>query len=255
MALGDFDQHAGCGVVDFERGLLVLFAGRIADDGGEVDDGIDATNGGNHVLNVAAIADAHLEVRMAEDAAKRFVTVDEAVNDAHFAAGFEKLANQAGADVAGAAENENGAFGIDGAASANFVTLLQQRFCEAREREADDRQHREEEKREARDQVGAEEEVVDGEQREDADAGAAHHDDHLVAADVGARTCVEPVQQEHEREHDRDAEEVGDVVGQRLFEAGRCSDRVTAREQEHDRNAERHDHADLDEREVGQHAR
>ena len=194
VALGDFDQHAGCGVVDFERGLLVLFAGRVADDGGEIDDGINATDRGNHVLNVAAIADAHLEVRMAEDAAKRFVTVNEAVNDAYFAAGFEKLANQAGADVAGAAEDENGAFGVGGAASADFITLLQQRFCEAREREADDRQHREEQKREARDQVGAEEEIVDGEQREDADAGAAHHDDHFVAADVGARACVEPVQ-------------------------------------------------------------
>ena len=126
VALGDFDQHAGCGVVDFERGLLVLLASRVADDGGQVDDGIDAANGGNHVLNVAAIADAHLEVRMAEDAAKRFVTVHEAVHDADLAAGFEKLANQAGADVAGAAEYEDGAFGIGRAASADFIALLQQ---------------------------------------------------------------------------------------------------------------------------------
>jgi hypothetical protein len=203
----------------------------------------------------AAIADAHLEVRMAEDAAKRLVTVDEAVDDAHFAAGLEKFANQAGADVAGAAEHEHGALGIAGAAGADFVTLLQQRFRKAREREADDRQHREEQQREARDQVGAEEEIVDGEQRENADSGAAHHDDHFVAADVRARTCVKPVQQKHEREHDRDAKEVGDVVGQRLFEAGRCRDRVTAREQEHDGNTQRHNHADLNQREVGQHAR
>src|SRR5882757_9706166 len=94
MALGDFDEHARRGVVDFERGLFVLLASRIANDGGKVDDGINAADGGNHVLNVAAIPDAHFKVRMAEDAAERFITVYEAVDDAHFAAGFEKFADQ-----------------------------------------------------------------------------------------------------------------------------------------------------------------
>src|SRR5580700_3916103 len=66
FALGDFDHHAGGRVVDLLRGLVILIAGRIADDGGQMNHRARAAHRAHHILNVTAITPHELQAWVVE---------------------------------------------------------------------------------------------------------------------------------------------------------------------------------------------
>ena len=86
VAGGDFGHHAGCRIVDLQRVFLIFRAGRISDNGGQVNHVADVGHGLNDVADVAAITFEEFKAGMAEQAANGVVAIHQAVEKANFAA-------------------------------------------------------------------------------------------------------------------------------------------------------------------------
>ena len=103
----DVAQQLGRLDVDRDGLVVIELARRIANERRQRDDGLDAFRGSDHVADVADVARDDFEARVGAAAREPGVAVEEGLEDAHAVALLEHHAHEVGADVAGAARDEN----------------------------------------------------------------------------------------------------------------------------------------------------
>src|SRR5687767_5225058 len=94
-------------LVDRPSGLWIACAGRIADDGGEMNDGVDMFDGAFNDAAVSNIADYEVEPWMAEYREDRPPSVHQVVENSNVVPLFDEGERKNGSEVSGASRNEN----------------------------------------------------------------------------------------------------------------------------------------------------
>ena len=94
-------------LVDGASGLRIACAGRITDDGGEMNDRIDMFDGAFNGAAVPNIADHEVEPWMPEHREKRPAPVHQVVENSNVVPFFDEPQRKNGSEVSGASRNEN----------------------------------------------------------------------------------------------------------------------------------------------------
>ena len=99
---------------------MVLIAGRVADDGGQMDHRARAAHGANHVLDVAAVAPHELQARMIEHFFDGRRAIDQAIQHANAKSALEKRADHDRSNVACASHDQYQLAAGDGCGTLRF---------------------------------------------------------------------------------------------------------------------------------------